>query len=300
MELRQLRHFLALVEERSITRAAKRELIVQSGLSNSIQALERELGTPLYVRGTRPVRLTAAGEALVGAARRTVTSAVQAEQAVHRTRDVLIGTLRLGISLSAQHLVPFASYLAEFTRDHPGIDLRLHYAPGLAMISMLEAGELDCVIGPAVSQVPGVRMTPLAREPMRLLCRSDHRLADREDVSLSELADERFVEVPPGWTGRLLSDAAFAGDGIPRRVVCEVGDWELFLELVSAGVGIGFAPVGLQYPVLTAPDSVLRFIEVGGVRLERHIHLMLPSVGETSPAAHRFAEQLLSIRAAVS
>ena len=83
MELRQLRHFLALVEERSITRAAKRELIVQSGLSNSLQALERELGTALYVRGTRPIRLTAAGEALVGAARRTLTSAAQAEQAVH-------------------------------------------------------------------------------------------------------------------------------------------------------------------------------------------------------------------------
>ena len=300
MELRQLRHFLALVEERSITGAAKRELIVQSGLSNSIQALERELGTPLYVRGTRPVRLTAAGEALVGAARRTVTSAVQAEQAVHHTRDVQIGTLRIGISLSAQHLVPFASYLGDFARDHPGIDLRLQYAPGLTMISMLEAGELDCVIGPAVSQVPGVRMTPLAREPMRLVCRSDHRLAGREEVSLRQLAEERFLEVPPGWTGRLLSDAAFASQGIPRRVVCEVGDWELFLELVRAGVGIGFAPVGLQYPVLTAPDSVLRFIAVSDVRLERHIHLMLPSVGETSPAARRFAEQLLRIRAAAS
>src|ERR1700745_201592 len=56
MELRQLRHFLALAEERSITRAARRELIVQSGLSNSIQALERELGTPLSVRATRPRR----------------------------------------------------------------------------------------------------------------------------------------------------------------------------------------------------------------------------------------------------
>ena len=297
MELRQLRHFLALVEERSITRAAKRELIVQSGLSNSIQALERELGTPLYIRGTRPVRLTAAGEALVGAARRTVTSAAQAEQVVHHTRDVLIGTLRLGISLSAQHLVPFASYLGEFARDQPGIDLSLQYAPGLTMISMLENGELDCVIGPAVTQVPGVRMTPLAREPMRLVCRSDHRLAQRAEVSLRQLADERFVEVPPGWTGRLLSDAAFAGEGIPRRIACEIGDWELFLELVSAGVGIGFAPIGLQYPVLTAPDSVLRFITVADVRLERHIHLMLPSAGETSPAAGRFAEQLLSIRA---
>ena len=295
MELRQLRHFLALVEERSVTHAAKREAIVQSGLSNSLQALERQLGTPLYVRGTRPVRLTAAGEALVGAARRTLASAAQAEQAVHHTRDVLIGTLRLGVSLSAQHLVPFASYLGEFTRDHPGVDLRLRYAPALTMISMLETGELDAVIGPAVSQVPGVRMTRLAGEPLHLVCRADYRLAGQAEVSIGQLAGERFVEVPPGWTARLLSDAAFAAEGIPRRVVCDVGDWELFLELVSAGVGVGFAPAGLRYPVLTAPDSVLRLIPVEGVRLERHIYLMLPSAGETSPAARRFADQLLRL-----
>jgi DNA-binding transcriptional LysR family regulator len=293
MELRQLRHFLALVEERSVTGAAKRELIVQSGLSNSIQALERELGTTLYLRGTRPVRLTAAGEALVSAARRTLTSAAQAEQAVHQTRDVLIGTLRIGIPLSAQHLVPLASYLGEFTRQHPGIDVQLRYAPGATMISMVATGELDCVIGPAINQVAGVRMTHLAREPIQLVCRFDHPLADHAVVSLGQLANERFVEVPPGWTARLLSDAAFAADGLPRRVVAEVGDWEVFLELISAGVGIGFAPAGLQYPVLTAPDSVLRFVAVDGVRLERHVYLMLPSVAETSPAAQRFADQVL-------
>jgi DNA-binding transcriptional LysR family regulator len=298
MELRQLRHFLALVEERSITGAAKRELIVQSGMSNSIQALERELGTSLYIRGTRPVRLTAAGEALVGAARRTLASAAQAQQVVKDTRDVLTGTLRIGISLSAQHLVPFATYLGEFARDHPGIDMSLQYAPALTMISMVESGELDCVIGPAVNQVPGVRMTPLARESMQLVCRSDHRLADQEEVTIGHLAEERFVEVPPGWTARQLSDAAFAAEGITRRIACEVGDWELFLELVAAGVGIGFAPVGLQYPVLTGPDSVLRLIAVAGVLLERHIHLILPSQSETSPAAGRFAEQLLRMREA--
>src|SRR6202012_1689254 len=234
MELRQLRHFLALVEERSITRAAKRELIVQSGLSNSIQALERDLGAPLYVRGTRPVRLTAAGEALIGPARRTVASAAQAEQAVQHTREALTGTLRLGVSLSAQPLVPFASYLGEFTRDHPGIDLRLQYAPALTMISMVETGELDCVIGPAVSQVPGVRMTRLAGEPLRLACRADHRLAQQAEVSIRQLAGQRFVEVPHGWKARLLSDAALAGEGIPRRVACEVGDWDLFLEVGNA------------------------------------------------------------------
>jgi DNA-binding transcriptional LysR family regulator len=293
MEIRQLRHFLALVEERSITRAAKRELIVQSGLSNSLQALERQLGTPLYVRGTRPVRLTAAGEALVGPARRTLTSAAQAEQAVHHTRDVLVGTLRIGVSSSAQHLVPFVSYLGEFTREHPGIDLRLHHAPALTMISMVETGELDCVIGPAVSQVPGLRMNRLAREPLHLVCRADHHLADQAEVTMGQLADERFIEVPAGWTARLLSDAAFAGEGITRRIACEVGNWDLFLELISAGVGIGFAPVGLPYPALTAPDSILQLIAVEGARLERHIYLILPSVGETSPATQRFADQLL-------
>jgi DNA-binding transcriptional LysR family regulator len=213
---------------------------------------------------------------------------------------VLIGTLRIGVSLSAQHLVPFASYLGEFARDHPGIDLRLQYAPALTMISMVETGDLDCVIGPALSQVAGLRMTRLAREPLQLVCRADHRLAEQGEVTMRQLADERFVEVPAGWTARLMSDAAFAGEGVPRRVVCEVGDWELFLELVSAGVGIGFAPVGLQYPVLTAPDSVLRFMEVEGMRLERHIYLILPSVGETSPAARQFAEQLQRIHPAGS
>jgi DNA-binding transcriptional LysR family regulator len=143
-------------------------------------------------------------------------------------------------------------------------------------------------------------MTPLAGEPLHLVCRSDHRLAEQAVVTLGQLADERFVEVPPGWTARLLSDAAFASEGIPRRVVCEVGDWELFLELVSAGIGIGFAPAGLQYPALTAPDSVLRLIPVDGVRLERHIYLILPSASETSPAAQRFADQLLRNRAAGS
>ena len=57
------------------------------------------------------------------------------------------------------------------------------------------------------------------------------------------------------------------------------------------GVGIGFAPVGLQYPVLTGPDGVLRLIAVADVRLASHIHLILRSPGETSPAAQRFTNQ---------
>lgn len=130
------------------------------------------------------------------------------------------------------------------------------------------------------------------------MCRTDHRLADQTEITVEHLADERFVDVPPGWTARLLSDAAFASAGVPRRIVCEVGDWELFLELVSAGIGIGFAPEGLLYPVLTAPHSVLRLIAVAGIHLERHLYHITPSAGEISPAARRFADQLLRIHQA--
>jgi DNA-binding transcriptional LysR family regulator len=118
-----------------------------------------------------------------------------------------------------------------------------------------------------------------------------------QPVAQLPISGSSLAIIPASTSAGLLSDAAFAGEGIPRRIACEVGDWELFLELVSAGVGIGFAPVGLQYPVLTAADSVLRLIAVADVHLERHIHLILPSPGETSPAAQRFADQLLRIHA---
>jgi DNA-binding transcriptional LysR family regulator len=300
MELRQLRHFVALAEEHSLTGAARRELIVQSGLSNSVRALERELGTDLYVRGTRPVRLTAAGEALLAPAREALHAADTARRAVHETSEVLTGRLRLGISLSAQHLVPFAAHLGAFLREHPGVDVRMRPAAALAMLDMVEGGELDCAIGPALEQRGRLRLTPLATEPLALTCRRDHPLAGRDRVTLTDLAGERFVEVPPGWTARLLSDALFAGAGQPRRIVAEVGDWEILLEMIAAGAGIGFTPAGLRYELLTGPGSLLSRINVDGVQLERRLYLILPPPAETSPAAATFAATVLAHHAPAS
>ena len=287
MELRQLRHFVALAEERSVTAAARRELIVQSGLSNSIQALERELGSELYLRGTRPVRLTATGEALLNPARDVLNAAVTAERIVRDTQNVLIGRLRLGIPLAASHVVPLARHLADFLRGYPGVDVSMQVASAVAIPQMVERGELDCAVLPAAEQRGRLRLTPLAAEPLELTCRPDHALAGRDSVSLSDLADERFVEAPPGWLSRTMSDEAFARAGIMRRVVAEVGDWQLFLELIDAGVGIGFTPAWIPSP--------LHRLAVEGLAMERRLYLIMPPAAETTPVAAAFANAVTSV-----
>jgi DNA-binding transcriptional LysR family regulator len=293
MELRQLRHFLALAELGSFTGAASREHIVQSGLSNSVQALERELGTELYARGSRPVRLTAAGQALAEPARRAVEAAQAAREAVRDIPDVVTGQLRIGVVRSALHLVPFAGYVAQFASEHPAVDVRLIQAPVLTMLRLVGAGELDCGIVTALpAAVPGVRLVTLASDRLVLVVRDDHRLAHASGVHLADLAGERFVDVHPEWSARLMVDGAFVAAGVTRRVCCEVNEWELFLELVAAGLGIGFLPEGLAREATLSGTSRLRIVEVTGLTLERHIQLALPHAGDLTPAARRFAEHV--------
>ena len=297
MELRQLRHFLALAEEQNFTRAAQREHIVQSGLSNSIHSLERELETPLYVRGTRPIRLTAAGFALEGPARRTISSAGYARQAVRDTREAITGTLRVGAMQSAEHVVPLAEYVATFARDYPGITVEILQLAALDMLAMVETGELDCAIVPAPpSAGRRLRLVHLGREPMKLAVNRDHPLAGEKSVRLAQLEHERFVEVPLAWTSRLLNDAAFAGRGVARRVVCEVNSWDLVLQFVGAGVGIGIVPGGLSHASIADPDGSVLLKPLADVQLERHLHLAIPAVGELAPAVTRFIDEISRIR----
>lgn len=235
MELRHLRHFVALAEERSFTQAAARELIVQSGLSTSIRALEKEVGALLFVRGTRPVRLTAEGTALLPAARHTLDAAQAAQQAVQDAHGVLAGRLRIGALQTSGHTLPFSSWLAEFALAHPRVDISVQQLPALQMLDLVADGRLDCALVSLIEdRAPGLDVVPLLAEPVVLIVALDHPLAAAESVTLEELADERFVEPPAQWAIRVVVDDAFRAAGITRRVACEVNEWTMVLDLVAA------------------------------------------------------------------
>jgi len=287
VELRQLDHFVAVAEEGSFTRAADRSNIVQSGLSASIRSLERELGARLFDRTTRRVELTESGRALLGEARRVLSGASAAREAVAGVEGLQRGTLSLGIMQSLV-AIRLPALLARFHSLHPAIDIRLRQAGTTVLLREVREGHLELAFAYFPERSPaGLVGHQLLSEPMMLACARDHPLAERDSVSLSSLRDIAFVDGDPEWGMRIASDQAFASAGIERHVAFEVNDIVTLLELVAHGLGVALIPRPLV-PLRTP----LRFVRVRGKPPRWNVTLVAPEHMELSAAGRAFFEMV--------
>jgi DNA-binding transcriptional LysR family regulator len=265
MELRQLKTFVAVAEEGSFTRAARRLNVVQSAVSAAVRTLERELDSRLFERTTHRVGLTDAGAALLPEARRTLAAAAAAREAVDEVRGGLRGTVTLG-TLQAQAMRAFtlAELIAAFLVEHPDVEVRLWQAGSLELAAAVRDGRLDlALVGIGRGAPAGVTLIPLAREPMQLVCSTAHPLARRRSVELDALVDEPFAELPQGWGTTIATDAAFAAAGLRRNVAYEINDTLSIFDFVRHGLavaimapsftedatGIAFTPIRHHAPV---------------------------------------------------
>jgi DNA-binding transcriptional LysR family regulator len=285
MELRHLEHFVAVAEEQSFTRAARRLHLVQSALSVSIRSLEHELGTSLFERTTREVRLTDAGRILLPEARRTLDAAASAQAAVLSAREGLRGTLRLGL-MQVVGLVDIGPLITRFHRDRPLVDIRPRAAPGgsASLVADVRRGILDAAfVGVSVAVHTGLSSTMLAAEPVLLACPPAHPLARRSAVSVSELAGEPLVDFAAGWGTRTMVDQLFATAGVERSVGIEVPDASIHAALVGAGLGLGILP-----------ESMIANAGLTGVPLRPAmtfgVAFVVPSDRPLSPVTQAFAD----------
>ena len=252
MELRQLRLFVAVAEEGSVSAAADRVHVVQSAASAALRKLEAELGAELVQRGARGVTLTDAGRALLPEARRALAAEAAAREAVDAVRGGLRGTVRLGVMQAqrgAAYSVP--ERLRRFHDRHPEVEVLIRHAGGgsAEMAAQVADGTLDLAfVALAEGDAAGVRLTPLAREPVDLLCATGHRLAGRRSVRLDELTDEPFADVPQGWGTRMAVDRAFTAAGLRRTVLYEVNDVGSVLEFVRHGLAVALMPASFAGP----------------------------------------------------
>jgi DNA-binding transcriptional LysR family regulator len=186
MELRHLRYFAAIAEERSFTRAAERLWIAQPGLSTQIRRLEAELGIKLFERHTRGVDLTDAGQVFLERARAALAAAELARSTGQDLRAGLVGTVRLGITKETPAtIVP--SLLESFGRDRPDVDVTVVESYGGTLLRDLRDGRLDAMIGPSAFASADLRSLHLGSEPWVVLVGREHRLATAGPVAAHEL-----------------------------------------------------------------------------------------------------------------
>ncbi|MGZ4147295.1 MAG: LysR family transcriptional regulator [Actinomycetota bacterium] len=193
MELRQLKYFVAVAEERNFGRASERLRIAQSGLSQQIKGLETSLGTQLFVRGRRPLALTEAGEALLEQALVVIDLAERAEETVRRIRNGRRGPLR--IATGVMGLQPAASQVVrEFAARFPDVDIELR--PGFVPqnVSALDRRTVDVAfVSVPFEAVRRPRFLRLGTIEALLLMNQDHPLASFDRVPRRELARHRFA-----------------------------------------------------------------------------------------------------------
>src|ERR1700684_3660298 len=244
VELHQLEYFVAVAEELSFTRGARRAHVVQSAVSAAITRLERELNAPLFERTRRTVVLTDAGAVLLPEARATLAAAQGARDAVAAVRGGLRGTVSVGIMLS-NGPVDLAAVLGGFHAAHPDVVVHARQAAEgtAAHLRDLREGALDIALVALPGPPPaGIVARSLATEHLVLLTSRDGPHAGRASISLDDVAGEPFIESPSGWGNRGVADRAFAALGLQRTVRFEVTDYQTMVAMVRGGLGVAFMP----------------------------------------------------------
>jgi DNA-binding transcriptional LysR family regulator len=240
MELRQLRHFVAVAEDGNISRAAKRVFLTQPALSRQIKVLEDEIGQCLLERQAHSIRLTPVGEALLREARELLQ---HAEQVLERVRSSGRGLrLRVGYAPSlAAGMLSVA--VGNFTQAHPNTHVELFDLSTSEMLAGLESEKLDVALCVGQQrQTRGLKWTPLARAPWRLAVNRNHPLARRSRVTPLQVAGEPLLvysqrDYPEYWdmiTGWLRDHRQ------RPRIAGEHDGAENLMAAVESGLGVAF------------------------------------------------------------
>jgi DNA-binding transcriptional LysR family regulator len=220
VELRHLRYFIAIAEERSFTGAAERLWVAQPGLSTQMRRLEAELGVQLLERHPRGIDLTQAGELFLERARIAVSAADVAAGTGRDLEAGVIGSLRLGLAAGARWALA-SELLLRFGRERPGVELTVVEAYGGTLWRDLRAGRLDAVVAPTGHGSADLRTLELGYEDWVVLVGTGHPLAGIGSVDAEDLQGERIAVTghrDGAVLDRTVSDL-LAGLGVAARLV---------------------------------------------------------------------------------
>jgi len=245
MNFRHLRAFASVADAGGIARAATRLHVSQPALSRQIQGLEAELGVPLFDRVGRRVRLTSAGEDLLGRSRRLLAQADSLAERALSLKTGETGILRVGTTPQViENLL--ASFLTHYRRRHPGVEVHLVEDGGVRLHGRLERGDAHLIMAPAGD----MRFRDRLLYPMHLLAAlpPGHRLSRRATLEVADLADEPLLLLRRDFASRAWFDTACQAAHVRPRVLLESAAPHTIVALAGSDYGIAILPSTVHVP----------------------------------------------------
>ncbi len=282
--LRQLHILVAAARTLSFTRAASEVHLTQPAVSMQIRELERIAGLALFERGRGRVRLTAAGEVLLGHAQRILGELHDAEESLAALAGLERGRLSIAVVSTAKYFAP--KLLAMFARRHPRIELRLLVNNRAETIRLLAEDAVDLALtGTTPHELP-LDARPFARHPLVIIAAPDHPLARRRRIAPAELSGETFLVREPGSGTRAALERFLRGARVHAGRTTEMHSNETIKQAVMAQMGIAFLSghaVGLELAA-----GALVVLPVAGLPVFREWNVVHRAGKVLSPAAAAF------------
>jgi DNA-binding transcriptional LysR family regulator len=249
MELRHIRYFLAVAEERHFTRAAAKVGIGQPPLSQQIKDLEAEIGTPLFHRLAHGAELTAAGEAFLQGVKEMPALAQRATKAAQRAARGETGSLRVGFTASATFNTVVPSAIRAFRRAYADVELLLEEANTTRLVAGLQDGSLDVAfLRPGAAGSEAFQLRLLSEEPMVVALPLRHPVAAQREVELETLKEDPFLLFPrasgPTFYDSIISACRAAGfEPIIDQIAPQIAS---VVNLVAAELGVSIVPASMR------------------------------------------------------
>lgn len=287
--IRQLNVFSAVARHLSFARAAEELHLSAPAVSMQIKQLEAQVRLPLFERSSSAVSLTLTGEYFLVHVRRMLGALKEGENLVNRLRKVQTGVLQLGMLTTAKYFVPYL--LAEFLRDHPGVQPRLIEGNRLELAEALHNNELDIAIMGRPPKELDTVAEGFAPHPHGFVVAADHRLAQRQEVAVSDLAAESVLIREPGSGTRQTMEILFREWHIAPPVRLQLSNNDSVKQSVMAGLGLAF--VSLHTVADELKSGRLVMLPLDTMPLMRQWHVVRLSQRILSPAAETFRHFIL-------
>lgn len=285
LELRQLRYFVEVAEREHISEAAEHLHVAQSAVSRQIANLEDELGTPLFERVGRNVKLTPIGKIFLEHSVSALKAIDFAVKQVEEYLDPAKGTIRIGFPTSlASYVLP--TVISAFKREYPDVSFHLRQGSYRYLIDAVKNRELNLAfLGPVPQKDEVLDTMILFSENIHALLPANHPLAKRDKLNLSDLKNEPFVLFPEEYIlNKVAVDACRAAGFVPK-VTSEGEDLDALKGLVAAGIGITLLPDS------SLNDSTPRYtarVPIENPNITRTVGIIYPNNRDMAPSEQVF------------